>query len=83
VIDSDVDIADGLGMKGVRLEGIISGIDTVEVDVSVQQDVSQECIWEVRTVRSDNKVVLYMSDINEVIGFEDENLHNVGIEDSG
>jgi len=83
VIDSDVNIADGLGMTGVRLEGVISGIDPVEVDVSVQQDVSPERVQEVGTVRSDDQVVFRASDIDEIISFEDEGLRDVGIEDGG
>jgi len=52
-----------------------------KVDTLVQYDVGEEIIWEVGTAGMDDEVVLCMSEINQVVCFEGEHLHDIGIED--
>ena len=39
MVDSDVNITDGLSVSHVCFKGIVSGLDMVEVDVSVEENI--------------------------------------------
>jgi len=80
MIDSDVNITNGLGMSGVCFEYIVACIDMIEVDVLVEQNVEPQAIGEVRAILSDNKVILSFLDINEIVGFESQSEGNVRVE---
>jgi len=80
MIDSDVDATDGLGVSGVCFKCIVACIDTIQVDVSVEQYIKPQANGEVRAILSDNKVILSFLDINEIVGFESQSEGNVRVE---
>ena len=59
-------------MMGVRVNGIIAREDTVEVDESIEQDISPETVWKGRAICMDEEVIFGMFDIKEVIRSESE-----------
>ena len=67
MVDCNVDVSDRLGMTHIGVEGIISSIDAVKINVSVEQDICSESIQEVGTVGPDQEVILQMFDIDEVV----------------
>jgi len=82
MVDGDVNVPDGLGVVSVGVEGIVSHIDAVKVNISVKENVGPEGIGKVWAVSSYNEVVFGMSDINEVVHLERECLCDVHVEGS-
>jgi len=70
-------------VTGICVEGIITSIHSVEVDIAVEQDIEPQSIGEVRAVQPDDEVVLGASSINDIISFESEGMCDVWIEDAG
>jgi len=67
---------------GVRIEGVVASIDSVEVHVSVKKHVEPEGIREIRTVGPDDEVIFSSSSINDVVGFESKSTCDIWVEDT-
>ena len=83
MIDCDVHVANQLGVLHVRVKVIVAHIDAIKVDVTVEEDICPQTIGEVGAFWLDNKIVLGMLYINEVVLFEHQGPHNISIQDSG
>ena len=61
-------------MADVRVKGIVTREDAVEVDISVKEDIDPQYIGESRAVDSYDKSVLGSLDIKEVVSAEGEHV---------
>src|SRR5882724_7745834 len=82
MVDHDVDVPDGLGVVSVGVEGIVSCVDAVEVNISVEENIVPEHIGKVWEVSSHDEVVFGTSDINKVVRLEKEHLCDICVEGS-
>ena len=82
MVDGDVNVPDGLGVVSVGVEGIVSHVDAVKVNISVEENVSPECIGKVWAVSLHDEVVFGMPDVNKVVRLEQEHLCDIHVKGS-